>query len=285
MLKTNYHTHSTFCDGKATARQMLTRAIEKHFDILGFSSHSLYPFSSDWHTSVTAHEDYSKEIESLKNEFSHQIEVVMGFEADYFFPMCIPQFSKYNNLSFKPQYLIGAVHYVPNEKGFFTADDSFENAASDIKKCCKDTKEAVCLYFEAEREMLKKGDFTFLAHPDLIRKQNSALNPQGPLFNEEDSWYKEQLKLTADSIKSSGICVEVNTGGMARGYLDTPYPSPYFLELLAERKVPVTINSDAHTPENLDYYFTESLEYIKKAGYKELMYFTSGQLKSQEIKL
>ena len=37
MIKTNYHTHTSFCDGKSTAEQMILSAIDKKFDILGFS--------------------------------------------------------------------------------------------------------------------------------------------------------------------------------------------------------------------------------------------------------
>ena len=48
-LKTNYHTHSTLCDGHDTPEQMIKAAIKKKFDILGFSGHSMYPFASTWH--------------------------------------------------------------------------------------------------------------------------------------------------------------------------------------------------------------------------------------------
>ena len=37
MIKTNYHTHTTYCDGVNTAEEMIQTAIEKHFSILGFS--------------------------------------------------------------------------------------------------------------------------------------------------------------------------------------------------------------------------------------------------------
>ena len=45
MIKTNYHTHTTYCDGVNTAEEMIQSAIEKRFSILGFSSHSIYPFA------------------------------------------------------------------------------------------------------------------------------------------------------------------------------------------------------------------------------------------------
>ena len=44
-MKCNYHTHTTFCDGKASPEETARIAFEKKFDILGFSGHSMYPFS------------------------------------------------------------------------------------------------------------------------------------------------------------------------------------------------------------------------------------------------
>ena len=69
MIKSNFHTHSTFCDGKNTPEEMVEVAIEKKIDILGFSSHSMYPFSSDWHIPSNSHEEYIREIiQNFKNE-------------------------------------------------------------------------------------------------------------------------------------------------------------------------------------------------------------------------
>lgn len=49
MLKTNYHCHTTFCDGSNTVEEMVCAAVEKNFDILGISSHSAYPFAEKCH--------------------------------------------------------------------------------------------------------------------------------------------------------------------------------------------------------------------------------------------
>ena len=40
MIKTSFHTHTTFCDGKNTPEEMVVAAIEKGFVALGFSTHS-----------------------------------------------------------------------------------------------------------------------------------------------------------------------------------------------------------------------------------------------------
>ena len=39
-MKTNYHTHTTFCDGRDTPEAVVRAAIAKGFSAIGFSSHS-----------------------------------------------------------------------------------------------------------------------------------------------------------------------------------------------------------------------------------------------------
>lgn len=280
-IKTNFHTHSTFCDGKASPEEMIKIAIEKKFNVLGFSSHSMFPFSSDWHLQSREHKNYVNEIRRLKKLYENQINIQLGFEADFIAGVASPDFSNYAD--FNPDYLIGAVHYVPGKNGFIEADGNFETTREKIKTVFDgDRKKAVQSYFDFERTMIKNCNFTILAHPDLIRKQNSPKAPD-TFFDETADWYKNEIRETADAIAKSEICVEINTGGMARGYLDSPYPSKYFLELLYEKNVPITINSDAHTPDNLDFGFDDAINFAKKIGYKELQYFVDGKMISQKI--
>ena len=42
MINTNFHTHTTFCDGKDTPEQMVLAAIQKGFSALGFSGHAYF---------------------------------------------------------------------------------------------------------------------------------------------------------------------------------------------------------------------------------------------------
>lgn len=278
LKKTNFHTHTTFCDGKVSAENMVHAALEKNFDILGFSGHSMYPFGGPWHIAPRGHELYCAEIRRLAEQYKDKIEIYCGFEADFIEGICAPSFKNYESL--KPDYLIGSVHYVFGDKGFFEADGSPVDVLAGIRNYFHgDEKKGVQTYFELQQEMLAKGDFNFLGHPDVIRKQNR----KRILFDEQGTWYKRCLRDTAKAAAKAGVCVEINTGGMARGYLDTPSPSPEFLQILHEYNVPITINSDAHVAENLDYWFEEAVQYAKKAGYTELMFYTAGSLHSQKI--
>ena len=108
MKKTNYHTHSTFCDGKNTPEQIVQVALQKDFDALGFSSHSMYPFSSDWHLQTREHSAYAKEIKRLQSQYSGRLDIKLGFEADFIEGVCAPKRSTY--AEFDPDHLIVAVH-------------------------------------------------------------------------------------------------------------------------------------------------------------------------------
>lgn len=283
-MKINMHTHTVWCDGKNSAEEMVLAAIQKGFNVLGFSGHCIHPLNPDfykpvddvWHIPTANIKSYTEEIRRLKEKYSDQIRILLGFEADYFespeFGSAIPDKNAYAD--FSPDYLIGAVHFVNTEKGFYTVDHKAEVIQENLIKLYSnangeiDGRKAVCDYFAAEREMLKKGNFDILAHPDLLRKRNGQLK----FFSEEESWYKEELKATAKEISKAGVITEINTGAIARGAMDDTYPSLYFLELLHENGVPVCINSDAHTTDGLDCAFERAAEQARRVGYKELTY-------------
>ena len=46
--KANLHTHTSFCDGKNSPEEMVRSAVEKGFDVLGFSGHSYTPFDETY---------------------------------------------------------------------------------------------------------------------------------------------------------------------------------------------------------------------------------------------
>lgn len=283
--KINFHTHCTFCDGKNSPEEMILSAINKNFTVLGFSSHSTYPLSSDfystiesrWHIADGNFEAYVKTIRDLANKYADKIKIVLGFEADFLsskYGNTCPDFEAYSAL--KPDYLIGSVHFVANDKGFYSVDNKTDVVAESLKKMYTDkngtldAKAVVHDYFEAERQMLKTCNFSILGHPDLIRLRNQDLH----YFDENDEWYKDELKATVKAAATAGVSVEINTGAIGRKLMNDSYPSDYFLSLLHDAGVPVCINSDSHAVDTLDTAFDHAVLKAKKAGYTELVYPT-----------
>ena len=230
-MKANFHTHSTFCDGRDTPEAMVRAAIEKGFDTLGFSSHS---------EMLRDPAAYVAEIRALAARYRGEIRVLCGLEADW---PCSLDLSPYD-------YVIGSVHFVPTPSGTRLAvDASPEILEAGLRDHFGgDAAAFVRAYFATEREMLAHGRFDLVGHPDLVRK----FNVRHPYFDEGAAWYRDELERTADAIAACGRPVEINTGAISRGWLDEAYPSPAFRGLLRARGVRFVLSSDAHSCEALD---------------------------------
>lgn len=284
-IKTNYHTHCNFCDGKNTIEEMTQAAIEHNIKELGFSSHAIYPYTSDWHMDVSNYQAYITEVERIKKLYQDKIKILTGFEADYFPLVSTPDKETYRK--YKPDFIIGSVHYVMNldypEKGYrplnsdipinsFTVDEAPQSMQKGIDIFFEgDGKKMVQTYFFLQREMIKTCDFDIIGHIDLVRKNNGILH----FFDENEEWYKNELKETAKTVAQTNKIVEINTGGIARKLINDSYPSFEFLQLLNKLDVPVCINSDSHVIDTIDTAFDESYQKAKKAGYNKIITLSS----------
>ena len=63
--------------------------------------------------------------------------------------------------------------------------------------------------------------------------------------------------------------LEINTGGVARGYRTDFYPAPFLLERWRELGGKVILTADAHSTENLLFGFEQAAEYAKTAGFSQ----------------
>lgn len=278
LQKTNYHTHSDFCDGRNSVEEIILAAIEKKFTILGFSSHSLFPHADSWQMPSARHEEYFSCVRSLAQKYSDKIKIYCGLEAD-FVPNLSSDFA-WQFGRFSPDYLIGSVHYVLGNGAFFTVDDKAQKVAEGLRRVFKgDGKKAVCEYFSLQREMLRTQRFLILGHADVIRVRNGELK----FFSESEGWYKKELRATAKEAARAGVIVEINTGGLARGVLDDVYPSAEFLDILHQANVPITFSSDAHEARTLDFAFDRAELAAIRAGYTEAAYFEDGKIKFRPL--
>ena len=248
-MKANYHTHTTWCDGKDTPRTVVEAAIQKSFDVIGFSSHAMLPETDiDWVLTPEKAPRYAAEIRALAREYASRIKVLCGVEADYVPGGAVPDRSAYRAVS--PDYIIGSVHFVVAKDGArVPVDHSPALLENGIREHFSGDSEAfVRAYFAQQRDMVGRFDFDMLGHPDLVRK----FNARHPYFDENAPWYLDELEATADAIARSGRIVEVNTGAISRGWLDDAYPSAPFRDLLRAKGVKFVLASDAHSADAVD---------------------------------
>lgn len=256
-MKSNYHTHSTWCDGAASPREMVEAAIAKGFDVLGFSSHAMLPGDMlPWPLTTEKLAPYAAEIRSLAAEYAGRIKIQLGVEADYLPGEAVPDRSVYASIA--PDYIIGSIHFLRAPDGAVAnVDKSPESFVEDVAAHFGgDCRAFASAYFAAERDMAATHDFDVVGHPDLIRKFNSRLR----WLDESAPWYLAELEATADAIAASGKIVEVNTGGISRGWMDDAYPSPAFRAMLRERGVRFILSADAHGTTALDCAFERFAE-------------------------
>ena len=118
-----------------------------------------------------------------------------------------------------------------------------------------------------------------LAHIDLIKKLNAA----GEFFDEESPRYKAAALKALNAAKEHGCLLEVNTGGVYRGYRKDFYPGAWLLGEWQKMGGKVIITSDAHDAGSLTFGFDEAAAAVKAAGFKSVEVLTVNGFETQEL--
>jgi len=260
-LKVSFHSHSRFCDGIGDPEEYVLSAIQKGFSAFGFSSHAPLPFYTDWNMKITDLPEYIQLTHQLQVKYKDQIELYTGLESD-FFDGCT-DWRTTNGI----QYTLGAVHFLPhpitnvplpvdgNVKEF---QETLEHGFYDDIQLFGEA------YYGALREMMLTTPPNILAHIDVFRKTNG----NGKYFKETEHWYQEEIEKTLEIALLSDVIIEVNTGGMSRGYTEIPYPSWWVLENILDAGIPIMLNSDVHHPDHVDFAYDSVLLQLKKIGFR-----------------
>lgn len=277
MNLTNYHSHCSFCDGKAPAEDFVKSAIVAGFSSYGVSSHAPLPFETRWTLKKELVPDYLEEINRLKVKYRNDIELYVGMEIDYLNGEQNPAMDYFQQLPL--DYRIGSVHLVYTPAGEIidtdTTPDNFKRfLENDFQG---DLKRMVLTYFEASMRMVETGGFDFVGHADKI-SYNASLCDSSVT---EQVWYKQQLMAYFALIREKGIMVELNTKAFGKkGFF---FPNAKNIHLLKELDIPVLVNSDAHLPELVNDNRMLALSLLKEAGYKTVRQLVRGMWEDVEI--
>ena len=74
-MKQNLHTHTTYCDGNNSIPEMIRSAVEKDFDVLGFSGHSFTSFDKSYCMSEEGTKEYIDSVLASKHFFEKDPEL------------------------------------------------------------------------------------------------------------------------------------------------------------------------------------------------------------------
>jgi len=256
------HTHATLCDGKDSLEDMVAAACAAGVKYYGVSCHSHTPIDLDVGFVLPADmTEYREAVLRLREQYEGKIEILLGLEWD----SC----SDIEPAGF--DYWIGSAHYQKAPNGKYYAADWGEEAFS----ACRDEAfggDALAVaegYFREIQKVAAKKP-TILGHIDLITK----LNAGNRFFDETAPRYKRAALEALHAVDPEATLLEINTGGMARGYRTAPYPALFLLEEWREMGGRIILTSDVHNADGVLYGYEYSVELAKAAGFQEASLLT-----------
>lgn len=248
------HAHTTYCDGKNTAEEMVLAAIEKGFVSLGLSEHGPQSFDGSAAIKPADIPAYIGEVHALIAKYAGALRLHLGIERDFY--------SSAERSDF--DYVIGSFHYLSDNGGRVAADGELEPLLDwRASRYGGDGVKMACDFFRQSGEYARAFRPDIFGHFDLLKKRNGG----GLIYDPENKKVIEAAFDALEMILESGALLELNTGGMARSGQKTPYPDMRYLKRWRELGGRVIVGSDCHFAPQLDYAFDEMPAYLRAAGF------------------
>ena len=251
----DYHMHTPLCrhaSGEPT--EYAAQAVAIGLREIGFTDHS--PMRQDdfdnWRMRSDQLEEYVAKVRKAQDD-NPSVVIRLALEVDY-----LPGHEEWIRelaARYPWDYLIGSVHYISDSSrtgAEWAIDDP--QRISDWKH--HDAFEVWSAYFERLTMAAETKLFDIIGHADLPKKFGFVPNQScTPLF---------RRFLTA--AQTAGVAVELNTAGLRKECKEI-YPSPDFVRLMHEYRVPITFGSDAHTIEEVGADIDKAVRLARWGGY------------------
>ena len=104
---------------------------------------------------------------------------------------------------------------------------------------------------------------TILGHLDLITK----LNAGNRFFDEDTPRYRRAALDALHAVDPHATLLEINTGGVSRGYRTAPYPALFLLREWHAMGGNIILTADAHSTDTLVFGYDQATELAKAAGF------------------
>jgi histidinol-phosphatase (PHP family) len=252
--------------------EFVRAAIAAGFHTYGISSHSPMPFAAPCAMSLERVGDYLVEANRLKRRHAGQIAIHVGMEIDYLDEHYGPSLPYFQSLPL--DYRIASIHYVTNPATGQRLDidgniDRFREAL--VRIFDGDVKEMINAYYDAACHMVELGGFDFIAHPDKVIMNTSRHDPTVA----ESRWYRDRVNGYLEQIAAHGTMIEINTKAYSTcGIL---FPDRSHLRRILELRIPVLVNSDAHTPSAINEGRPEAIEILRQVGFRHTVCLRDGK--------
>ena len=264
-----FHSHTEFCDGRASMEAFAREVVARGFTHYGFSPHCPLPIVSPCNMRREDVGRYLSEVDRIKGEYGGHCRFYAAMEVDYLGEEFGPSSREISELPL--DYVIGSVHFVANRKGrLVDVDGRFESFRRKMRDYFDDDIRYVCeAFYSRSVAMVEAGGFDIIGHFDKIGQNASYFQPG----IEDEEWYQALVSDLVDRIISHNarhperpLTVEINTKAYA-DHSGRLFPHPRHWGRLIEAGVPLIVNSDAHVPALIDASREMTFSMLEQAGW------------------
>ncbi len=246
------HMHTTYCDGKGSAEEMVLSAIAKGYHTVGLSGHSHTPFDTRY--CMTEQGEYFAECRRLKEKYADRISVQIGLELE----------ALSEEIPSGLDYLIGSVHYFTAGDRRFDVDGSAEKQALALSEGFGgDLHRLIDNYFGSVVAMVERVRPDVVGHFDLLTKFSER---EGRIIDPQDGYYRGAALDALRAVVRISPRLEVNSGAISRGYRTEAYPSDELIRETLREGGRLVLTSDAHAPENIGFAFDATAARLLRLG-------------------
>lgn len=256
----NLHSHTEFCDGRASMAEMADAAANAGFTTWGTSPHSPICCPSGANMKARDMDAYLAESSRLKTEYDGRMRILTGMEIDYVSDEFGPH-SEYF-LSLPLDFRIGSVHFVRTKEGHpVDVDGPAERFIRYLaEEYDGDLRYVAETYFAMEMEMLERGGFDIIGHLDKIGDNGS--HAQADL--EDQSWYADLVEKVIAKAVEKDVIIEINTKKFDSG--NRFFPAERWWPLLKKYNAGLILSTDAHYPDKVAAGYDAALERLRAYG-------------------
>ena len=254
----DYHLHTPYC-GHARGKTIdyVECALTAGLGEIAFTDHlGRYYLSKsqrrrywDWGIAPERLYRYCEEIENLRETYEGHITIRLGIEADYVegAEEQLAHLLETHDFDF----VLGSLHCLPAL--------SWRHLA---KISTSDPQQTYREYFRCALAAIDSGLFDSLAHLDFIWRYHPWPPPD---VHEACSL----LAAVVDACTKKGVCIEINANAYNWSLANDPGPHDPFERLLREvaaRATPITLGSDAHSPQSVGAGFNDIITLLHRHG-------------------
>lgn len=253
MIKSDFHTHTNFCDGKNTPTEMVKSAYNMGLTDYGVSGHAYITAGGEFGMNDDILLKYKNELYDLREKYKGKMNIYIGIELDVLGPIQ------------EAEYSIGSCHCLEKNGKYVVIDNTEEILCNAVNKLWNgDWYSLTDDYYNLVSKVYDITKCDFVGHFDLITKFNQDYKH----FDESDDRYLDSAYKAMKKLNSFDLPFEINTGAISRGYREEPYPNEILLRELKNMGGRIIINSDSHSVDNICYKFDEAVEIAKRCGFK-----------------